>query len=47
MGLGRGIKEIWLSGSEARGGEEGGVVGAREEDVKAVLEGLGKVLGER
>ncbi len=47
MGLGRGIKEIWLSGSEAHGGEEGGVAGAREEDVKAVLEGLERFLGKR
>ncbi len=48
MGLGRGIKEIWLAGSEAHGGQgRGVVVGAREEDVKAVLEGLGRLLGER
>ncbi|ERF77243.1 hypothetical protein EPUS_05812 [Endocarpon pusillum Z07020] len=66
MGLGRGLKEIWLggagsgsgSGSGSHGGGldgaaegvdgevGGGGVGAREEDVRAVLEGLGRLLGE-
>jgi len=57
MGLGRGIKEIWLAKAEqgvVRG--EGGMVaddeegagrevGAREEDVRVVVDGLAKLFG--
>ncbi len=52
MGLGRGIKELWLSksgsceGGEGEAGRVGGM-GPREEDVKAVLDALGRLLGER
>lgn len=61
MGLGRGIKELWLAGSEGmnsqaeEGVEEGrdeGTdrerrkvwAGAKEEDVRAVVEGLGRLM---